>query len=99
MIFFSSYSTLKKEHFKIKMLRDTAEPKPVLLDYQGYNKHFRMTVFSIDPLTTLLHFYLLWLPTEGLTGRQHFLKAISPTLVNLAELAIRVGAVLCFKEI
>lgn len=43
------------------------EPKLLLLAYQGYNKYFRMTGFSLDPLTTLLHFYL----TRLSSGRSH----------------------------
>lgn len=67
--------------------------------YQGYNTYFWMTGFLVDPLTTLLHFYLIWLSNRRPYRQAMFLKGISPTLVNLAELTIRVGAVLCFKEI
>lgn len=54
------------------MLRDMAEPKLLLLAHQGYNTYFRMTGFSLDPVTTL-HFYLTWL-SNGRSYRQAMLS-------------------------
>lgn len=54
----------------------------------------------IGPLTTLLHFYLIRLSNRRSYGQTElFEKLFPPTLVNLAELTVRVGAVLCFREI